>query len=470
MPPLIATFLYVAGIALLFRLDRDPTSRTSPALWIPVAWLLIGASRPVSQWFGAPLMRSADQYLEGSPLDALIFMALEVAAVMVLVARHERSAAFLRGNGALLVFFVYCAVSIVWSDYPEVAFKRWTKAVGNVLMVLVVLTDSEPRVAVRGVLARAGFVLLPLSVLTIKYYPEFGRGFDAWTGRAYNSGVALDKNGLGVICLIFGLGSLWRLLTALRERPRTARPLIAHGTVLAAAVWLFSMADSATSLGCFIVGGALIALTLHPRALRPMALHVFTAGIVFVGLLGVLVDTDVGLVQMLGRDSTLTTRTELWDELRHFDVDPVFGTGFESFWLGERVEFLWGKYWWHPNQAHNGYLETYLNLGCLGLALLGFVMAQGYRNVLVALRQDRELGRLRLAYFVAAVLYNLTEAAFKVVHPIWVIFILAVMRTPPPTRPVVPDARTRAGGLPLRNRPVTPRVAGPALSRGTEND
>jgi O-antigen ligase len=134
----------------------------------------------------------------------------------------------------------------------------------------------------------------------------------------------------------------------------------------------------------------------------------------------------------MGRNTTLTGRTALWDELLRMTVDPWFGAGFESFWLGERAEKIWRIHWWHPNQAHNGYLEVYLNLGWTGVALLGFLMVWGYRNVVGSLRRSPELGRLRLAFFVVAVIYNLTEAAFKVMNPIWIIFLLAVTAVPEP--------------------------------------
>src|SRR5207244_549279 len=98
-------------------------------------------------------------------------------------------------------------------------------------------------------------------------------------------------------------------------------------------------------------------------------------------------------------------RTELWQQLLLIPVDPLFGTGFDSFWLGERAKSLWRQHWWHPNQAHNGYLEIYLNLGWVGISLLAFLMASGYRNVVDSLRRDPEAGRLKLAYFVVAVLY-----------------------------------------------------------------
>src|SRR5262249_29264264 len=112
--------------------------------------------------------------------------------------------------------------------------------------------------------------------------------------------------------------------------------------------------------------------------------------------------------------------------------DPIVGAGFESFWLGRRVTSLWERYWWRPNQAHNGYLETYLNLGAIGVLLLGGLIVRGYRNVIATLYQDPEAGRLKLAFLAAALLYNLTEAAFKTTHPVWIAFFLAVIRVPRP--------------------------------------
>jgi hypothetical protein len=58
------------------------------------------------------------------------------------------------------------------------------------------------------------------------------------------------------------------------------------------------------------------------------------------------------------------------------------------------------------------------------------IIVRGYRNIVAALYDDPETGRLKLAYLVAAVLYNLTEAAFKGMHLVWIAFFLAVIRPP----------------------------------------
>jgi O-antigen ligase len=155
---------------------------------------------------------------------------------------------------------------------------------------------------------------------------------------------------------------------------------------------------------------------------------------VVVGLVAVLFGllfADV-FTAVMGRDTTLTGRTALWAELLRMTDDPVLGSGFESFWLGDRAAQLWQRHWWKPNQAHNGYLEIFLNLGWIGVLLLGVVIVRGYRNVVVELYRDPPVGRLKLAYLASAVLYNLTEAAFKGMHLVWIIFFLAVVQLPRP--------------------------------------
>src|SRR5437867_13329958 len=106
MPQGIATIIFALGILWLFILDRDRKSRVSPALWIPIVWLSISASRMVSQWLGGVgRLASPDVLEEGSSLDAFIFASLLAAGVVVLLWSRWRAGGLLRANGALFVFF-----------------------------------------------------------------------------------------------------------------------------------------------------------------------------------------------------------------------------------------------------------------------------------------------------------------------------------------------------------------------------
>jgi hypothetical protein len=219
MTPAIAAIVFALGILGLFVFDHKKGSKSSPAIWIPVIWTFIGASRELSQWGvgggGGGGAASPDYYMDGSPVDRAVFIGLLVAGLAVLFGRGRQTAAFLKVNWPILAFFIYGVISVLWSDFPLVALKRWTKAFGNVLMVLVVLTDPDRPVAIRRFLAYLAFLVLPTSVLLVKYFPEYGRAYSEWTGAVMYTGVTTGKNSLGWDALIFGLATLWRLIEEL---------------------------------------------------------------------------------------------------------------------------------------------------------------------------------------------------------------------------------------------------------------
>jgi O-antigen ligase len=110
--------------------------------------------------------------------------------------------------------------------------------------------------------------------------------------------------------------------------------------------------------------------------------------------------------------------------------NPWLGTGFESFWLGSRLEKIWELNWWHPNEAHSGYIEVFLNLGWVGIVLFALILVSGYRKVLLAMRRAPEEGRLRLAFLFIALAYNCTESAVRIMHPVWICLLLATISVP----------------------------------------
>jgi exopolysaccharide production protein ExoQ len=134
--------------------------------------------------------------------------------------------------------------------------------------------------------------------------------------------------------------------------------------------------------------------------------------------------------ESLGRGSGLSGRTLLWTELLKLDTNPILGTGFESFWLGKRPEKLEGIFYYIPNQAHNGYLETYLTLGLIGVFLLLGLFVATFRKIRLELFQNFELGRYRLGFLAAVILYNWTEAAFKTISPLWFVFYFIALDYP----------------------------------------
>jgi O-antigen ligase len=207
-----------------------------------------------------------------------------------------------------------------------------------------------------------------------------------------------------------------------------------------------------TALACFLMAATLMVTTsLRPFARKVWVVHVLVAVIVALSASALFLGAGAGLVKAIGKDPTLTGRTAVWDLVISLNHNFLFGTGFESFWLGPRLDKVWSVYWWHPNEAHNGYIEVFLNLGWMGLALLILLIITGYRNAIAAYRRDPDVGRIRLAYFVVAVVYNFTESAVRILHPVWLCFLLATIFVPGGWTPARNKSKTKKA--PVRSTP-----------------
>jgi len=435
MPPPLAAIIFAIGIAGLFFFDRDKKVRVSKALWIPTLWLFFCLSRSASQWLGMspPPADVASVYLEGSPIDRAVFIILEVIAMIVVVGRRRRVGSILLQNWPIWLFFSYAALSITWSDYPLVTLKHWIKGIGDVLMILIVLTEPDIPEAVKRLFTRLGFVLLPLSVLFIKYYPQLGRVLNlSWQMEPV--GVTTQKNGLGELCDFLGLVLLWRLRSAYNDREdrNRKRRLLALGAVLAMVIWLLWTCNSMTSICALSMASIVMLLSTRPAfRRRPALVHLLIVGLFSCTLYALFFQSSGSLIENLGRNPTLTGRTDVWKMVFSIPNNRLLGVGYESFWLGHRLQEMWKAFpGFLVNEAHNGYIEIVLTLGWIGAILLGILIATGYRNVIVAYRRNPDIGSLRMAFFFAAVINALTEAAFRMMGPPWIAFLLATIAVP----------------------------------------
>jgi exopolysaccharide production protein ExoQ len=431
----VASLVCACSIAVLLYLDREKSPRSSTALWLPGIWIAIDGSRPLSVWLG--MSPPTNMRLDGSPFDAAVFGLLLAVAIVVLISRKNRTQVLLRSSWPILIYFLFCLISVVWSSHPDVSLKRWIKAVGDLAMVLVIATDLHPIAALRRLVSRVGFLLFPTSVLFIKYFGDLGRGYTS-DGLPMNTGVTTNKNTLGVVVLVISLVVLSnvRSLLVQKDQYRRRRRLVAQGVLLACGITLLLMAQSSTCKACFALGSFLIIVS-NFRLIRrqPARLHALCLATLLIAGFALFFG-QAGVANALGRESNMSGRTDIWDAVLPAVPNAVVGAGFESFWISPNVKIfqqtLLSQGWYPPlvedlNEAHDGYIEVYLNLGWIGLCLIAGVLIGGYRRSVKAFQRDPELGGLFLAYVVVAVFYNITEAGFRMLSPSWIFLLLAIV-------------------------------------------
>ena len=433
LPQRLALFLTLALIVFLFRRDIREKPNVSGALWLPLLWLVLDCSRPVSAWlniFGLHVSGAASAE-EGSPLDAFFYLALATAGFCVLIKRQLDLSEIVRNNPWLIAFFLYCFISIAWSDYPLSSFKRWIKILSHPIMALIVLTEPDPEEALRRLMKRCAYVVVPVSILFIKYYPELGQSYDEW-GMVTNNGVSTGKNMLGADCLILGFFFFWHLLQTWRTERNTRRrnELRLIAGFLLGISWLLRQAHSATSTICLFVA-ILIVVFVGIRSNKNSIGTYTLAALVLLIAAELAFGISGRLSESLGRGSDLTGRTVLWAHVLKFQPNPILGTGFESFWMGERRERIAELYNnWRPGGAHNGYLDTYLDLGLIGLSILIGLLIATFWKIRLELFRNFEWGRYQLGFLAAVVLRAWTEETFGTYGPLWFVFYIIALDYP----------------------------------------
>jgi O-antigen ligase len=411
--------------------------------------MFIAGSRLPSQWLGWTMESQAQAFEEGNPLDRTIFSLLILLAVGILISRSFNWGGFVSRNITLLMFLCFALASVLWSDFPFVALKRWFRDLGNYFVILIVLTDPNPLQAVRTLFRRLSYLLIPLCILLDKYFPKISRVFDSWTGVGMYVGATTGKNLLGLVALLSGLFFFWDAVTRWPDRKerRSKRIIRVNVAFLAMSLWVLNTANSATCQVCMVLGCLIIAWA-HGRFFRrhPTLFKVLIPGTFCLYLiLSLGLGMSGNLAAAVGKDPTLTDRTKIWAFVLSMHTNPLLGTGYESFWLGPRLEWIWQEAGLGGlTEAHNGYLEVFLNLGIIGLLLLSGFLLASYKNICGQLKTCPNLGSLNVALWAIMLFYNVTEAGFRSSGLIWLVFLLGGIALPSRSRDRVSTTRSHS--------------------------
>jgi O-antigen ligase len=452
----------------LLRLERAESRGVTRASWLPTLWYMSISTRSLGMWFGV----TSESNEAGSPLDQWFLLAVTVAGVAVVAYRRFDWRRALQRNAWLLALLGYMLISTFWSEITMISLRRWVREAIVLVMPLVIMSDPRPRETLESVLRRCTYVLVPFSLLLIKYYPGLGilypHGVRMWTG------VTTHKNSLGCLCMIAAFFLLWRLHRRWREDDSTGGKLTpwADVSVLAIAGILLNGEDggySATALAALAVGvgsfTGLLWLRKRTQAVPWVALLAVLLILIAFGATAPLTGgSNVAVFSgSLGRTDNLTGRTDLWAALLPTIEDrPLFGYGFGSFWTTARREF------YDMSHGHNGYLDVMLDLGIVGLAFCVGWLLSCARKLHCVLAENYGWASFGICILLMAVVYNTTEPALSSLTNELTALVLFVSSVVPMQPSLVPIRRRdeTSARFSLR-RQVPPTRAGTPASAGS---
>jgi O-antigen ligase len=460
MAPVALIFCVSFILCLLLRESKRHNS-VSAALWLPTVVVFVLASRTPSLWLeGGPIFSDQANNLGGNWMDQVFFLTTIVGSLIIATSRGVKWSKLLVANFGIMLFYGYFLTSSIWSDAPGDSLIRILKDFGATVVVLaVIFSEKDPLEAVRSVFTRCACVLFPLSMLFVRYYPVYGRTY-ARSGEVTFSGAALQKNSLGEFVMICCLFMIW---DHLETRPKGAKWWWSglgwdRLALLPMGFWLLKISDSKTSLVCLLVGLILLLRTgwlaspLVNRIVFSIALS-----LPFLMFFTQEFSSTVGpIIGVLGRDATFTGRTDIWKQITYTTVNPLLGAGFYNFWGGKGGQAIRQAMNTPVPNAHDGYLDLYLDGGLLGLIVLFCLLVLSGRKLMGMLPANR-WQQFRFAFLVVVIFANLTESNFARPSILWFTTLLVLidfpdLRVDGPNAYEPPERENGIGLPPVANR------------------
>ena len=391
--------------------------------------------------------------LESRP-ENKIFWPLLAAISVVLAVRNSSRLTFPPHIICLFAYLAFAGASVLWAFKPELSFIRFAQQVMVVTsIVLPALLATRAADLMRGLFLCFAIAAI-LNLFFVFGRPPIDFKYATWGYPGYFSG----KNYLGQFATIALLLSLHEALNRGLRR--------AFGVVVAIiAIALLVLSNSKTSIGLALLVPLLAAVTLLIRKATRISPAILLLSIplcyfVFASVTGFSVNR---LSYMLYGDPTFTGRTIIWD-FAHYEIarKPLLGWGYQSFWLvGPDAPSIVDAPGWvkgMPN-AHNGYLDTVLEMGYVGLLLLVAFIAATLHAIGRLADRDFVSAWLVLSLALHIIITNGLESLWmRGFEMLWIVFLILAAEIGRHWRPLL------STGAAYRSR--RPRPGNPGPVRG----
>jgi exopolysaccharide production protein ExoQ len=337
-------------------------------------------------------------------LNVAVNSVVLVSGALLILQRSRRVFHAVRAAWPLVGLAAVAILSTAWSTQPTVTLRRSIVLLVSTLLAVYLGERYSIEEQVRLLTQTFGVMILVILVLRFAAPPYYVVDYVSHPGAW--KGLSGYKNA-------FGQYMATAVLLLLLVRFRHFRRL--RYVFLVLAVGLLLRSYSAASLFCCVLVAAVMPLWRSNRVIGRQRLPVYTIVVMVLVSGSYLLMTHPWLVlNLLGRNPTLTGRTQLWAAvwgaiLKH----PMLGYGYDAFWTGmsgdaQEVRIGAG---WMAQRADNGFLDLGLSLGLFGVCLFFLVFALSFQKAIDYLRSERgPIGLWPITYLCFFLLHNMSES------------------------------------------------------------
>jgi O-antigen ligase len=348
-------------------------------------------------------------------LAAALNLGSVLACLALFLGRFRTTKSISTGELLAISLVSLFLLSTAWSVDPWTTSRRGGLYVFFVLGVIGMaarLTDRE----FTGLMSTACLLSAVASLALLAFYPSSALAlpdsFDSFVASPEVTlalrGIFPQKNVLGQAMAAGVLASMHILRAA---ASRQARFWSVVGSIVFLAMVLASKSSTSISVTLYLCLMTFF-ICLYRRGGLTRVLGTSLAVLSGAIALALTLFPDL-LLEILGKDATLSGRTELWPVVvDNIYERPIAGWGYYAFWgvANPVANAIFAELGWHVVHAHNGLLEMLLEVGVIGTILISVIFLRSVWLAYRCLRTSaRELGTSSLLCSGAIVIIGVTE-------------------------------------------------------------
>jgi exopolysaccharide production protein ExoQ len=323
----------------------------------------------LSQGSGEGMVELSPDQTDYSKLLFLFFLNYLITFGL-LVLRWKKSLYIAKKEWTVWILVGIAFASILWTFNSKLTINRSIQLAGSTLFGFYLAARYSIRDQLK-LLSWSFVIIITLSILMaviIPYYGTMSYGVHAGSWR----GIYTHKNWLGRMMTI---GSIVFLILAMDNKQQKWRYWI--GLSCTFSLLLLSK-SSAAIINCVTVFSIIPIYSMFRWRYLLMIPAVITTVALSSGLSLWFNANANSIFGMIGKDATLTGRTDMWPHIIDMIAkEPWLGYGYSAFWndWNSPGATVWYAARWEPPNAHSGLLDLWLDLGLVGV--LAFAIGFG---------------------------------------------------------------------------------------------
>lgn len=382
-------------------------------------FIFFGTSLPFQE-----KIQDSESLTTSNPIRQIVFSVIFFLSIISLTPKWNKVFEFVKQEKFLFIFLLWALLSIIWSNFPDVTFKRWIQIFGSYIVIISIFVHSE---SVEDILKFFRIILLiyiPISFISVLAIPGATQSYQ---GEIAWRGLADHKNGFGQISLVSSL--FWFFIS---KHKKSKLNWMSYFMFFISVILLIGSKSSTSIITFFIIGLLILFINIKEKfsfggigkwLLYLLGLLLVTIIIITAVLFPTVLESFFNLI---GKDPTFTGRTDLWaDVLSLVSKNIIWGVGYGAFWVpnSSELNYIYNIYIWLPEQSHNGYIDIIIETGFIGLSIFASMLfAYFYRN------SKWQTDNFWKYFIIAAIILNFQESSlFRTTSMVGILFTFSYL-------------------------------------------